>query len=194
MELSDNRGEFSLTFETTVPADRAVELATLRPGRLGGPTVEDERMRARLYQLVGSIAVAGGHVEAAMKRILLTFPGGDTAFVLADYQWSELHKKLLHLCDGEDRRSKDLAHILGWAEKRRIRDRRNDVIHAAWWPYHAERLVAGRWPKKQGGMNLIMAFEDLERLEVLCWEYVRKLDELLGENWPRAMFLAKTTL
>jgi hypothetical protein len=56
-----------------------VDLSTIRVGRHGGPNEADMRYRDELYRRVGEIAVAGGHAEAAMKRLLLVLERPDEA-------------------------------------------------------------------------------------------------------------------
>src|SRR6202034_3396751 len=65
-------GHPDLTFDLVIPSTfEEVNLATVRIGRHGGPNAADAEFRAELYGRIGAIAVAGGHVETAMKRLIL---------------------------------------------------------------------------------------------------------------------------
>jgi hypothetical protein len=65
-----------LTFDLTLPkAIPDLNVSTARVGRHGGETNGDRIFRQRLYTRIGAVAVAGGHVETAMKRLLLLLKG-----------------------------------------------------------------------------------------------------------------------
>lgn len=183
-------GQFELFFQMTVPKDRTTELTTLRVSRLGGPTESDLKFRAELFPVIGSITVAGGHIEAAMKRLLLILSDKDSLFSLADFQWGDLHKKLVAQCSGENRQRQKLKDVLDWAERKNLRERRHTVVHGSWWLYSLDAALVSRWPRKQEGHIQIDSLENLRALEKLCWEFDRKLDQLAGESWPRAVLPA----
>ena len=46
-------------------------VATLRMHRVGGSNAADVVLRQNVFTLVGAMAVAGGHIEAEMKRIII---------------------------------------------------------------------------------------------------------------------------
>lgn len=190
-DLQVSGGSFKLSFQMTVPKDRTTELATLRVSRMGGTTEADMKFRAELFSVVGSITVAGGHIEAAMKRLLLILSDEDSLFALADHQWSDLHKKLASQCNGgDDRRRKKLKDVLDWAERMNLRERRHTVVHGSWWLYSLEAVLVSRWPRKEDGYILVESLEGLNRLEQQCWEFDQKLDLLADEDWPRAVLPA----
>ena len=183
-------GEYKLFFQTTVPKDRTTDLTALRVSRLGGPTESDLKFRAELFPVIGSITVAGGHIEAAMKRLLLILGHKESLFSLADFQWGDLHKKLVAQCGGVDRQRRKLMDVLDWAERKNLRERRHTVVHGSWWLYSLDAALVSRWPRKQEGYVQIDSLENLRALEKQCWEFARKLDQLTGESWPRAVLPA----
>lgn len=177
-----------ITYKMTVPSGMAViEIPTVRVGRYGGPTPDDLQFREELYQAVGSVTVAGGHIEASMKRLLLILGDSDTIFSLVDLQWADLHTRLLQECDDRDNRRRELRRALDWAERRELRERRHTVVHGAWWLFSGCGARVSRWPRRASGHVELGEMDELARLAVQCWELVRRLDELLGEDWPRAM-------
>ena len=183
-------GEFELYFQMTVPKNRTTELTTLRVSRMGGPTDTDLKFRAELYPVLGSITVAGGHIEATMKRLLLILSEKDSLFSLADFQWGDLHKKLVAQCSGEDPQRQKLKDVLDWAERKNLRERRHTVVHGSWWLFSLDAALVSRWPRRQEGHVLMDSLDHLRALEKQCWEFDRKLDHLIGENWPRAVLPA----
>jgi hypothetical protein len=180
-------------FDTTLPSGIGeVDIATLRFGRHGGPTPADHTFRRKLYEAVGNVTVAGAHVEAALKRALLNLSGTGSRFDLADFQWADLEKKLRGMCDGSTPERVRLEHVLGWAAKRRLREKRHDVVHGAWIVWDGVGLQICRWPRKSSDVIIVYTWDSLEAVGTDCWTYATKLDSILGEAWPRAMMPASS--
>lgn len=190
-------GACNLTFDLTVPKNMAVDLSAVRVGRHGGPNAEDLSFRDDLFRMIGSITVAGGHVEAAMKRLLVLLLGrsdGDLSAV--DYLWSELQQRLLRLCDDRDQRRRDLREVLEWAEREHLQDLRNTAVHGSWWLFSGCGARVSRWPrtKKDGpSISHVIPAElaQFEEVAEKCWELATRLDDLLAEDWSRAMLPAE---
>jgi hypothetical protein len=122
----------AISYDLSLPGRcSTVDLSTVRVGRHGGSVPEDLAFREDLFRLVGSITVTGGHVEAAMKRILLVLTEAETIFGLVDYQWADLEKKLRSPCDDADDRHHRLRRVLDWADTHDLREQRNTVVHGA---------------------------------------------------------------
>jgi hypothetical protein len=67
------------TFDVALPLTFAkVDMSTVRIGRHGGPNDRDRRFQRNLYERIGAIVVASGHVETAMKRLILTLEAPET--------------------------------------------------------------------------------------------------------------------
>jgi hypothetical protein len=177
--------EFDFTLPSSVPE---LELSTVRLGRHGGETGEDMAFRAWLYNRIGAITIAGGHAETAMKRLLALLTG-DGHFSLVDETWTTLHRKLAGQCAGPtpDPRRQATAKVLAWGDQHRIKQRRDDVIHAYWWQFDGCGVVRSRFYRHQDGALMVGSREELEQDVALIFEYAQKLDGLLGEDWPRAM-------
>jgi hypothetical protein len=184
---------YRLAFDLTLPsAVSEFHLSTVRLGRHGGVADDDLIFRARLYERIGAVAVAGGHAETAMKRLLLLLKGDGGHFSLVDKTWTDLHKALAAECEGPnaDPRREQLRHVLTWGEENRIKSRRDNVIHAYWWNFDGCGAVRSRFYRRKDGAQMVGSLEDLEHDADLVFEYASRLDDLLGEEWPRAMLPA----
>ena len=125
-----------------------------------------------------------------MKRLLLLLRGDNGQFSLVDLNWSQLHQALADECKGQDGRDpvrKRLSRVLAWAEQNQIKRRRDDVIHAYWWNFEGCGVMRSRFNRRKDGKQIISSLEQLEEDADLLFEYARRLDDLLGEDWPRAM-------
>ena len=182
-------GTNRISLEMTLPSAIAeVNLATVRVGRLGGATDSDRMFRTRLYAAIGEITVAGGHADTAMMR-LLALLSGDGRFSRVNKTWSTLLKMLGDHCAAaeDDPRLDRLQQVLGWAETNRVKARRDNAVHAYWWIYEGCGVVRSRFFYDQEGAVMIGSMEDLEQDAEMLFEFARQLDELLAEDWPRAM-------
>jgi len=174
----DGRPPFS--FDLTTPGAREkFDLSTVRVGRHGGVSEADEGFRRKLYGLIGAITVAGGHVEASMKRLLLLLKGEQGGFSLVDKTWSDLFKMLLSESrrQGGERRA-ELKAILEWAEEKKLKDRRDNTIHASWWDFAGENVIRSRFYRRKDGAQIVGTFAELEEDAALLSEFDRRLDEL----------------
>jgi hypothetical protein len=188
----DLEGFSPLTYEITVPGSMTVlDISTLRVARDGGPTEGDQQYRAELFSLVGSVTVAGGQIEAALKRLLLVLRGADTVFALADLEWGRLHTQLADLCDGSDERRAKLQSLLSDAERMRLRDRRNTVVHGAWWIFSGCGVRVSRWPRRKDDSIELWTLADLQSLADACWDFAEQIDLLLApSDWAQAWLRA----
>lgn len=183
MERLDRRSD--LSYDLVLPGTFSkVDLSTQRIGRHGGANEEDLQFRTELYARVGAIAVAGGHVETAMKRLLLVLTAPDEArFSTVDKTWTRLHADLRAQCDGTDERRQRLADALDWAEANRIKDRRDDVIHAYWWTFAGCGARRSRFNRGGDGKTILAELADLDEDSRLLFEYADRLDLLLANDW-----------
>ncbi|MEU8870239.1 hypothetical protein AB0D24_03590 [Streptomyces javensis] len=170
------------------PAREQFDISTVRLGRHGGETESDQIFRSRLYSAVGAITVAGGHVETAMKRLVLHLRGERSSrFSLVDKTWSDLHKMLVVESGKAGPVSAELAKTLKWGERNEVKRRRDDVVHAYWWNFDGCGVTRSRFFRREDGTCIVSTFENLEEDALFLFEYARRLDDLLGEDWPRAM-------
>lgn len=176
------------TYKLALPSTFSqVDMSTFRIGRLGGPNRDDFEFRSELYPLLGAILVAGGHVETAMKRlVLLLDQESEARFSLVDRTWTDLHKTLRQHANGSEQRSVVLAAELDWAEKNRIKERRDNVVHAYWWPYAGCGVRRSRFHRRTDGSLILASLTDLKEDCRLLFEYAERLDALLGTDWPMA--------
>jgi hypothetical protein len=181
-----NRLEFDLTVPKAIPE---LNLSTVRVGRHGGDSTTDEEFRRILYPKIGAITVAGGHVETAMKRLLLLLTGASGKFSTVDKTWTDLHKALREeseLQDGDPRRAK-LKDALDWADEKEVKRRRDNIVHAYWWIFSGSGVRRSRFYRRQDGATMVSSLEDLDEDAGLLFDYAQLLDEILGEDWARAM-------
>ncbi|MFD7896518.1 hypothetical protein [Streptomyces sp. NPDC059743] len=184
----------SFDLDITAPSARpSVDISTFRVGRHGGPDGADLAFRERLYGLIGAIVVAGGHVEAAMKRLVLLLRDDQGGFSLVDKTWSDLHKLLVAQSRRSLPQATALAVTLEWGEANELKRRRDDAVHASWWNWDGVGVIRSRFFRKQDGANIVCTFEDLEEDTKLLFEYAERLDLLLGADWPQARLPRRTS-
>lgn len=178
-------GQPELTYDLVIPGTFSeVNLSTARIGRHGGPNDDDLQFRSVLYSRIGSVAVAGGRVEMAMKRLLLVLTAAAKAhFSTVDYTWTTLVKKLRGQCDGSDTRRKKLAEVLDWGDEQQVKRRRDNVIHADWWDFAGCGVRRSRFARGTNGATILASLADLEEDARLLFEYAQRLDELLENDW-----------
>jgi hypothetical protein len=177
-------------FFLTVPSSRPHEdVSTLRVSRMGGDDPADELFRARLHRHVGAVTVAAGHVETAMKRLLIQLRDPTDTFADVDYTWTDLEKKLRSQAAGQpdDPRCKRLLRILDWASDNRVKWRRDNVVHAYWWNYDGVGVFRSRFRRRDDGEQIIGTWQGLEEDSALLFRYAALLDDVLGEDWGRAL-------
>lgn len=181
---------YNLCFDLTAPgAVPELNLSTVRLGRHGGDSPGDLQFRELLFSKIGAITVAGGHVETALKRLLILLKGEDGKFSSVDENCTELHKALSDECSGSslDSRRSGLKDVLEWGKQKEVKRRRDNVVHAYWWIFDGCGVVRSRFHRKQDGATMIGSFEDLDEDADILFAYARRLDRLVGEDWARAM-------
>jgi hypothetical protein len=180
------------------PGTDDVDLASLRPFRVQGNSDRriDKLHQVRLFHAVGSVAVAGGHVEMAMKRVLVTLRGGrnkDLAGPEVPAEWSSLQAKLEKA--SKPRRT-DLqvavAELFSGEEAARLRDGRNDVVHGYWWliPVGANGLVSSRYYRpnsKQAPAHIHPTLDLLQQLASELFDFANRLEAFVTPHWPLAI-------
>ncbi len=84
-------GHPELSYDLVLPgALSETDLSTVRIGRHGGPNAQDLQFRSELHRRIGAVTVAAGHVEMAMKRLLLVLtspPKARFGFSTVDETW-----------------------------------------------------------------------------------------------------------
>ena len=150
-----------------------------------------------LFDAVGRIAVFGGHVEMAMKKVLITLRGGvhDILDPSLPGDWDGLEKELRKLCDGSDQTRMDLLQIFDDAEHKQLRDKRNDAIHGYWWLVRAhDRLINARYYRPRKGANPpnpISIYNTVANVKAVgndLYLMADKLQKLVTPYWPIAFF------
>lgn len=189
-------GRPQVRYDMVLPGGFAeVDLSTIRLGRHSGPNAADERFRAKLHRHVGAVVVAAGHVESALKRLLLVLEAPEKAhFSAVDETWTTLHKKLRRHCDGKDARRVGLAAVLAWSEEQGLKRRRDNVVHADWWDYVGCGVRRSRFIRGGNGTMILGSWRELVEDARLLGEYADRLDRLLGNDWIIARLPGPMTL
>jgi hypothetical protein len=94
-----------------------------------------------------------------------------------------LVKGLRKQCDGSDERRRQLAEVLAWSEEQGIKRRRDNVVHADWWDFAGCGVRRSRFARNKNGATILASLSDLDDDARLLFEYARRLDELLGNDW-----------
>lgn len=178
-------GHPELSYDLVLPGTFSeIDLSSVRIGRHGGPNQQDLHFRSELYLRIGAVTVAAGHVEMAMKRLLLVLTSPSKArFSSVDETWTTLHKKLQRQCDSSDDRRRQLAEVLEWSEEQGLKRRRDNVIHADWWDYAGCDVRRSRFARGSNGATILASLADLDEDAQLLFEYAERLDRLLGKDW-----------
>jgi hypothetical protein len=178
------------TFELTTPgAVTEVDIAAVRIRRLGGPTSRDEAFRADLYRHLGALVVAGGHAEAAMKRVVIVSQERSGDFVEVDWNWTDLEKALNRVAAGDSALAAPLGQVLSWGADNEVKRRRDDAVHAYWWDFDIGQTMRGRFARRERGVMITGTIEDLQRDAEVVAEYAERLDELVQVTWPQGRLL-----
>jgi hypothetical protein len=187
-------GQRSFSYELSVPGTtERHNISTFIPGRIGGPHDGDVEMRRRLYGAVGQAVVAGGHIEASMKRLLILLQGKENRFALVDEQWSSLEKKLGrevrrtsgHLTYPELRG--EVSELLDHAARKQLKRRRDSIVHGSFWDYDMPVLLLARFARREDGHTEVTSLENVEQTAAELYDYASRLDASLAGKWAEAM-------
>lgn len=190
----DIEGQPKVSYELTVPrrgnpstdpGPAPLSLPEVCLSRHGGPNARDAAFRAELYGLIGSIAVAAGQAEAAMKRVLLVMSESVGNFESVDLTWSDLVKRLRKESRKTSHRAEALREILAWAERENVKKRRDDVIHACWLDYADIGVQRARFERKSEGYSLLGSFAGLEADRDVILDFADRLNALVYSDWPQ---------
>jgi hypothetical protein len=170
-------------------------LSEIRPFRSEW-TRDDFLHQMELFDAVGRVAVFGGHVEMAMKKVLITLRGDahDLLDPSLPGDWDGLEKDLRKLCDGSEQTRIDLLEVLDDAEQKQLRDKRNDAIHGYWWLVRVHnRLINARYyrPKKGATPTPVSIYntpDDVRAVGNDLYRMADKLQKLVTPYWPIAFF------
>lgn len=176
IDQAPDSGRQSIEASLVVPPAHSWQLGEARLSRIGGRTPADLFFRNQLYTRIGSAAVAGGRIEAAMKRLILHMSGSmEPTFADSENPWKTLDKKLRNAATALGERGAEVVKVLDWGEANNIRDIRNDIIHAYWWDYSDVGITRGRvYP--DGTSELIQISP--EQLDEDCGKLLRYADTL----------------
>ncbi|WP_130177842.1 hypothetical protein [Cryobacterium sp. SO1] len=184
IDQAQDSGRQSIEASLVVPSVNAWQLGEARLSRIGGRSPEDVNFRHQLYMRIGAAAVAGGRIEAAMKRLLLHMSGSlEPTFADSDDPWKTLDRKLRNAATALGERAADVVKVLDWGQANNIRDIRNDIIHAYWWDYSDVGITRGR-VYQDGTSELIQITpeqldEDCQKLH----DYAETLDSAMDGLW-----------
>lgn len=194
-------GGRSITYTLVIPPASAeeTELANALVERDGGPTVADLEYRDQLSRMVGSVALAGGQVEFALKRVLVALSPNHENFEDADLEWAALEGQVRRLADAGksiDAGAADAAvQLLERAAKKHLRERRNAVIHSAFWLFaeeSPEHVRMSRFPRKKPGAVLLGSMKELQQTYVGLEKLADDLNKLIETRWGKIILPRET--
>lgn len=167
-------------------AQDTTDVSTFRMVRLGGPNDADIAYRQNLFSVVGAIVVAGGHIEAEMKRIVIMGEGlRGASFVDLDLNWTDLELRLDSLVSAGGPLAAEIEQTLSWGRDHKIKKRRDDAVHSAWALYDVGSAQRARFARKSTGVVQIDSLEDATETVPDMWEYASRLMTI--GIWPTAI-------
>ncbi|MFL0243158.1 hypothetical protein, partial [Mycobacterium sp. SMC-17] len=182
------------------PGGDDMNIASVRPVRLRDkPNRQADALhQVTLFHAIGAVTVAGGHVEMAMKRVLVTLRGGKNSDLAGEdvpADWKLLEDQLTKAAKPrETLLQKAVFELITEAGVRELREGRNDVVHGYWWliPMGSDGLVSSRYyrPKKNDQQDPAQTHPTLHMLQQLAgdlFELAHKLDALVTPHWPLAI-------
>jgi hypothetical protein len=183
-------GGLGASYQLSVPSAGPADLAAARVQRLGGPNASDLTYRQALYTAIGGIAVAGGHAESAMKRmVMVTRDSADSAAssltAVSRMTWSGLEKELTAYAADDNCRVIGLAQTMKWAADNKIRDRRNNVIHGSWWDFDGVGVRFSRFFLDGSSSTIVGKFDYLTETYDLLVRFADALDDAVERRWPQ---------
>ena len=179
------------------PGENDMNLSELRPMQIAGQPVPESQIeyQAKLFYAVGAIAVAGAHVELAMRKVYLSLSGGNRnlASVEVSKMWQVLENKLRQLCDDSTDVRKELKKILDWSNKKNLSTFRNHAVHGYWWlfdidgMFHQSRyhVATNREPKQPSGISINP--DDCRKVASNLFMFANRLEALVSSDWPVAI-------
>lgn len=168
------------------PRRRAPQGAVQHPGwRLTFAGVNDHD--AQLFQGIGAIVVAGGHVEWAMQQLLLSLRGEGLARMAdaASLTWTDLERKIRVAALGTPLGHEVLA-ALDLGEEQNLKARRDNAVHSYWAVDEQPGIRANRFLRREGGRIIVGNATDLFAAANLLFEQAARLRALTDmTGWPR---------
>lgn len=167
----------------TAGALNGYHMSGVRMTRLGGPHPADPAMQKALFTLLGAITLASGHVELEMKRILLTANAvPESGFSDVDYTWKGLEDRLAKVATNGGPLAEALRPVLAWGAEKKLRERRNDVVHSAWALFDVGHFEGARLAPKSDGTSILDDGHGLAETAALLREYSNRLQRVV--RWP----------
>lgn len=188
--------QFSYELSFTAQVD-PVNLNNVIVGRIGGPDEADAEFRRQLYGVVGASVVAGGRVEAAMKRLIIVLTSAPNSFASVDLNWTQLVTKVKGEADREvDDDSAPLRlrirELVASAERRHLKEMRDHIVHGFFWDFTMPRVLLSRFKRRDDGATYIFTIQKLQAISVDLLEYADALESSLHGVWPQVMLPAAT--
>lgn len=176
------------TFEVAFPSHpEAVDLAAVRLDRLGGPSRADREYRHELYGLVGAVTVASGHAEAAIMRVIRVLDEDDAVFgALAKLGWGQLVDEVSKRVQGDSAREARIRETLTWAQRIRLADHRNGVVHGYWWQHADVGVTYSRFYRTGQSAMVRASPEEIAQLAQDLFRFAARLDAEVLSEWPQA--------
>lgn len=184
-------GHEPVRVSATVPNLETVDFASAVVQRIGGTSPRDWDFRRHLYFYIGLITVAGGKIEAAMKRAILVGKREQRGEMgLVDENWTTLEKELRKVAAGQ---LADPTAGRGWAEAvlfaldwgvtEKAKERRDNAVHAYWWDFADARGARGRFFRRGGSAYIAGSLDGLHHDGEVLLTFADMLEALSGPHW-----------
>jgi hypothetical protein len=184
IELEPDSGGQNIEASVVIPGADSWDLGEARVSRIGGRTPQDLHFRHQLFSRIGSATVAGGRIEAAMKRLILHMSGTlEPRFADSNELWSKLDKKLRQAAADIGERAADVIKVLDWGQDNNVRDIRNDIVHAYWWDYSGVGITRGRVHMDGTSEMILISLEQFEQDCAKLEAYADMLDSAMDGLW-----------
>ncbi len=147
---------------------------------------EQEHWRAELFQAIGAVVVAGGHVEWRMQRLLLWLrgQGPESLTTIRHLQWTGLANAIDREAVGSPKAA-EIKEVL--SVERQLNAVRNNVVHAYWWTDGGPGIRGNRHPKYGGGFIIVGTSEQLIDEANKLFAFANRLAGLTpNDGWPIA--------
>lgn len=174
---------YEAVLTNTAGALSGYHMSGVRVTRLGGIHPADAATQRNLFTLLGAITLAAGHVELEMKRILLTANAvPESGFADVDYTWKGLEDRLTDVAAGDGPLAEALGPVLAWSADKKLRERRNDAVHSAWWLFDVGHFEGSRLAYRSDGASILDDGQGLAETAALLREYLNRLQRVV--RWP----------
>ena len=142
---------------------------------------------SQLFQGIGAIVVAGGHVEWVMQQLLLSLRRKGLAGMAdtAKLTWTDLEQQIRAAAPGTPR-GHEVLEALDLGNEQKLKARRDNAVHSHWAVDGQPGIRGNRYPRREGGRIIVGNATDLFAAANLLFAHAARLRALTDmAGWPR---------